>query len=160
MEGFLAPGIGLENWVSRTNYPARNVVPTGPNEMSLYANQNYGQPTSHVRRYSLRWDGFAAVVAPYTGGEMLTKPLVFRGKELMLNFSTSAAGGIRIEVQNAAGKALPGLALADAIEIIGNEIEHVVLWPRGSDLATLAGKPIRLRFVMHDARLYAMQFRA
>ena len=35
MEGFLRPGLGLENWVSRSNYPALNVVPTGADEMSL-----------------------------------------------------------------------------------------------------------------------------
>jgi hypothetical protein len=160
MEGFLCPGIGLENWVSRTNYPSLNVVPTGPNEMSLYANQNYGQPTSHLRRYSLRLDGFAAVSAPYSGGELLTKPLTFAGKELVLNFATSAAGGIRVEVQDAAGKAQRGFALGDSVEVIGNEIERVVQWRGGSDVSALAGNPVRLRFVMKDARLYALQFRA
>jgi hypothetical protein len=73
MEGFINPGLGLENWVSRTNYPALNLVRTGPAEMSLYVGQNYGQPTSHLRRYSMRLDGFAALSAPYGGGEALTK---------------------------------------------------------------------------------------
>jgi hypothetical protein len=159
MEGFLCPGIGPENWVSRTNYPALNVVPTGPHEMSFYVNQNYGQPTSHLRRYSLRLDGFACVRAPYGGGELVTKPLTFTGKELSLNFATSAAGGIRIEIQDAAGKPLPGFTLADAVETIGNEIDRTVRWKSGSDISTLAGKPIRLRLVMRDARLYALQFR-
>jgi len=159
MEGFLCPGIGLENWVSRTNYPALNVVPTGAHEMSLYANQNYGQPTSHLRRYTLRLDGFACVSAPYSGGELLTKPLTFSGKELVLNFATSAAGGIRVEIQDAAGKALSGHALADGVETIGNETGRVVRWRSGSDLGALAGKPVRLRFVMRDARLFAIQFR-
>jgi hypothetical protein len=158
MEGFLAPGIGAENWVSRTNYPALNVVLTGPNEMSLYANQNYGQPTSHLRRYSLRLDGFSAAVAPYAGGELLTKPLTFSGKELALNFATSAAGGIRIEIQDAAGKPLPGFALADAVETIGNETDRVVRWKAGGDVSALAGKVVRLRFVMKDAKLFAFQF--
>jgi hypothetical protein len=40
MEPFVRPGIGLQNWVSRTNYPAQNIVPTGKNEMSLYVNAN------------------------------------------------------------------------------------------------------------------------
>jgi hypothetical protein len=159
MEGFVVPGIGPENWVSRTNYPALNVVQTGPHEMSFYVNQNYGQLTSHLRRYSLRLDGIAAVAAPYAGGEMVTKPLTFTGKELVLNFATSAAGGIRVEVQDAAGKALPGFALADAVETIGNEIDRVARWKGGSDVGSLAGKPVRLRFVMRDARLYALQFR-
>jgi hypothetical protein len=159
MEGFLCPGIGLENWVSRTNYPALNVVRTGPAEMSLYVNQNYGQPTSHLRRYSLRLDGFASVTAPYEGGEMLTRPLTFAGKELSLNFATSAAGGIRVEVQDAAGKPLPGFTLADSVETIGNEIDRAVRWKAGSDVSALTGKPVRLRLVMRDARLYALQFR-
>lgn len=159
-EGFLTPGIGAENWVSRTNYPALNVVQTGPAEMSLYANQNYGQPTSHLRRYSLRLDGFAAAVAPYSGGELLTKPLTFRGKELAVNFATSAAGGVRVEVQDAAGKPLPGFTLADAVETIGNETDRVVRWKAGTDLGAQAGQPVRLRFVMKDARLYSFRFRA
>ncbi len=158
LEGFLCPGIGPENWVSRTNYPALNVVPTGPNEMSLYVNQNYGQPTSHLRRYSLRLDGFACVAAPYAGGELLTKPLTFTGKELVLNFATSAAGGIRVEIQDAVGKPLPGYTLADAVETIGNEIGRAVHWRSGADLGALAGKLVRLRFVMRDARLYSLQF--
>lgn len=159
-EGFLTPGIGPENWVSRTNYPALNVVQTGPHEMSLYANQNYGQPTSHLRRYSLRLDGFAAAVAPYAGGELVTKPLTFKGKELELNFATSAAGGIRVEIQDAAGKPVPGFALADSVETIGNEIARVVRWKGGADVSSLAGKTVRVRFVMKDAKLYAFHFRA
>lgn len=159
-EGFLAPGIGAENWVSRTNYPALNVVPTGPHAMSLYANQNYGQPTSHLRRYSLRLDGFAAAVAPYAGGELLTKPLTFAGTELALNFATSAAGGIRVEIQDANGKPIQGFTLADSVETIGNEIDRVVRWKSGSDVSSLAGKSVRLLFKMKDAKLFAYQFRA
>jgi hypothetical protein len=157
MEAFVAPGIGAENWTSRTNYPALNVVQTGPHEMSVYVNQNYGQPTAHLRRYSLRLDGFASVQADYDGGEMITKPLTFRGNELLLNFATSAAGGIRVEVQDEAGVPFSGFTLDDCTEIIGNEIERPVAW-KGGKLDKLAGKPIRLRFVMKDADLYAMQF--
>lgn len=159
MEGFLVPGIGPENWVSRTNYPALNVVQTGPSEMSFYANQNYGQPTSHLRRYSLRLDGFARVRAPYAGGEFTTRLLRFAGRALSVNFATSAAGSLRVEIQDAAGKAIPGFALADAAEMIGNEIDRDVRWRAGCDLAALAGRLVRLRFVMKDADLYAVRFR-
>src|SRR5205085_287340 len=69
MEGFVRPGIGLENWVSRTNYPARGIVQTGSNEMSLYVQHNYGQPTHHLVRYAMRLDGLASLHAGYTGGE-------------------------------------------------------------------------------------------
>ena len=159
MTAFVAPGIGYENWTSRTNYPALGVVQTGPAEMSVYVNQNYGQPTSHLRRYAMRLDGFASVHAPYEGGEMLTRPLTFTGSQLLLNFGTSAPGGIRVEVQDEAGKPLPGFALGDCQELIGNEIERPVTW-KGGDLGKLSGTPVRLRFVMKDADLYALRFAA
>ncbi|MGE5192293.1 MAG: hypothetical protein ACM3U2_07290 [Deltaproteobacteria bacterium] len=158
MDGFIRPGVGLENWVSRTNYPALGVVPTGPAEMSVYANQNYGQPTAHLRRYSLRTDGFVSVNAPYDGGELVTKPLVFTGKELTLNFATSAAGSVRAELQDAAGKPLAGFSLADAVETIGNDLDRAVHWKSGSDVSALAGKPVRLRLVLKDADVYALRF--
>lgn len=158
MDGFIRPGVGLENWVSRTNYPALGVVPTGIAEMSVYANQNYGQPTAHLRRYSLRTDGFVSVNASCDGGELLTKPLTFTGKELTLNFATSAAGSVRVELQDAAGAALPGFALADAVETIGNDLDRVIHWKSGTDVSRLVGKPIRLRLVMSDADVYAVRF--
>jgi hypothetical protein len=158
MEAFLAPGIGAENWVSRTNYLALNVVPTGPHEMSFYVNQNYGQPTCHLRRYTLRLDGFASVTAPYGGGELLTRPFTFTGKELVFNFSTSAYGGIRVEMQDAGGKPVTGYTLDDAVELIGNDIDRAVRWKGGKDVSALAGKVVRLRVTMKDARLYALKF--
>ncbi|MHC4366418.1 MAG: hypothetical protein ACYSW8_02255 [Planctomycetota bacterium] len=159
MEGFIRPGIGLQNWVSRSNYPALNVVQTGPDEMSLYVQHDYAQPSAHLRRYSLRLDGFASVSAPYTGGAMTTRPFVFAGDELLLNFATSAPGFIRVEIQDAGGKPIKGYSLDDSQELIGNYIDHPASWRHGTDVNALAGKPIRLRFVMKDADLYSMQFR-
>jgi hypothetical protein len=159
MEGFIKPGLGLENWTSRTNYPALNVVQTGPGEMCLYVNQNYGQPTAHLRRYSLRLDGFASLHADYAGGEMLTKPFTFAGAQLELNFATSAAGSIKIEIQDAAGQALPGFMLADSLDTIGNELDRIVQWKGGSDVSSLAGKPVRLKFVLKDADVFALRFK-
>ena len=158
LSSFVRPGIGAQNWVSRTNYPALNVVQTGPTEMSVYLNQDYAQPTAHLRRYSMRLDGFASAQADFAGGELITKPLKFSGKSLKLNFATSAAGGVRVEIQDASGKAIPGFALADSVEQIGNEIERVVLWKTGSDVSALAGKAVRLRFVLIDADLFAYRF--
>ena len=158
MEGFIRPGIGAEHWTSEANFPALGVVPTGKNEMSLYGNCNAGQPAACLHRYSLRLDGFASVQAPHRGGQMLTKPLVFAGKELLLNFATSAAGDIRTEIQDALGQPIQGYTLEDAVASMGNRIEQAARWKSGSDVSRLADKPVRLRFVMKDADLYAIQF--
>jgi len=158
LSSFVRPGIGAHNWVSRTNYPALNVVQTGPTEMSVYLNQDYAQPSAHLRRYSMRLDGFASAQADFSGGELLTKPFRFSGNQLSLNFATSAAGEIRIEIQDAVGKPIPGFTLAEARSQIGNEIDRAVGWKAGTDVSQLANKPIRLRIVMKDADLYSFQF--
>lgn len=159
LESFLRPGLGPQNWVSRSNYPALNVVQTGPEEMSFYVNRNYGQPTAHLARYALRLDGFASVHAGYRGGELVTKPLRFDGRALEINYSTSAAGGIRVEIQNAGGSPIGGFALADCREIIGDQIARDVVWNGRSDVSALRDKPVRLRFVLKDADLYSFRFR-
>ena len=157
-EAFIRPGIGLGNWVSRSNYPALNIVQTSPTEMSLYVNQNYAQPTAELRRYSMRLDGLASIHAGHDGGELLTKPLVFAGDRLEANFATSAAGGIRLELQDADGTPIPGFSLEDSIELIGNEIARDFAWRGASDLGALAGTPVRLRFVLRDADLFSFRF--
>ena len=159
MEGFIRPGIGLQNWVSRSNYPALNVVQTGEAEMSLYVQHDYAQPTAHLRRYSLRLDGFASIHAPYEGGSFTTKPFTFTGRKLLLNFATSAPGFIKVEIQDVGGQPIEGYNLKDAKELIGNYIDHPAAWKNGTDVSSLSGRPIRLKFFMKDADLYSLQFR-
>jgi len=164
LEGFVRPGLGHSNWTSRTNYPAYGVVQTAPEEMSFYVQRNYGQPTQYLQRFTLRLDGFASVHAPYGGGEMVTKPLAFGGvegaRELVLNYSTSAAGSIWVEIQDESGTPIPGFLLGDSDEIVGDEIERAATWQGNSDVGALAGRPVRLRFVMKDADLFSIRFRA
>ena len=159
LEGFIKPGLEPGNWTSRSNYPTRGIVPTGPGEISIYVGRHNGQPTAHIQRLTLRTDGFASVRAPYAGGEMTTKLLKFTGKELEINYSTAAAGSLKVEIQDEQGRPVPGFSLADAVQIVGDEIERVVTWKQGRDVVGLAGKPVRLRFVMKDAELYSLRFR-
>ncbi len=158
MEAFIRPGIGMDNWVSRSNYPALNVVRTSPSEMSLYVNQDYAQPTAHLHRYSMRLDGFSSLNAGYKGGEVLTKLFTFRGSRLEINYSTSAAGEIRFELQDEKGNTIPGFSLNDSQLIIGNEISRIVTWNGKNDLHELEGKKIRMRILMKDADLYSIHF--
>ena len=158
-EGFIRPGPGARNWITRTTFALRGVVPTGPREISMYVTREGGTRHWHIRRYVLRVDGFASVNAPYDGGEMVTRPLTFSGKELVLNTSTSAAGSVRVEIQSPGGEPVDGYALGDSTEIVGDEIERVAAWENGSDVSSLAGQPVRLRFVLKDADLYSIRFR-
>jgi hypothetical protein len=159
LDSFIRPGIGLGNWVSRSNYPVLNVAQTGPTEMSVYLNQDYAQPGAHLHRYSLRIDGFVSVNAPYSGGELITTPVLFTGDKMVINFSTSAAGYVKVELQDEKGKAIKGFDLKNSQKIVGNEIEKKVTWKGSPNLRALNGKPVKIRFVMGDADLYSFRFK-
>ena len=77
---------------------------------------------------------------------------------LVLNYATSAAGSIRVELQRPNGRPIRGFTLADCPELYGDEIAGEVRWARGASLRACAGQPVRLRFVLSDADLYALQF--
>ena len=159
MEAFVRRGLDPKNWTDRDGTPAWGVVPTGPEEISLYLSEHLRYPTHRLRRFTLRTDGFVSVHADYDGGEFVTKPLAFEGRELVINYSTSAVGSVKVEFQGAKGEPVPGYTLQDSAEIYGDEIEHAVGWKEGGDLSHLAGQPVRLRFVMKDADLYSICFR-
>lgn len=159
MESFIRPGIGLKNWVSRSNYPALNVVQTGPAEMSIYVNQDYAQPSAHLHRYSMRLDGFSSLSGSYEGGEVITKPFTFSGSELEINFSTSAAGEIRIALEDENGRTISGFSKDDCDALIGNEIARTVSWKGNKNVGSHAGKEVRLRIYLKDADLFSFQFK-
>ena len=147
---------------NRSNYMAWGMVrlPGNDREYSMYATEAYYTgPDSRLRRFTYRVDGFVSLRAVEEGGELLTKPLMFAGQALILNFETSGSGSLRVEIQDAAGKPVEGFALDDCLEICGDEIEQVVSWRNGSDVSQLAGTPIQLRFALHDADLYSICFR-
>jgi hypothetical protein len=165
-DAFLRPGIEREGtWQYGQQYIAWHAVetkaklPGAPNELSLYAGESYWTgDSSALRRYTLRLDGFVSVRAPTRGGELHTKPLTFAGNELRLNFSSSAAGGILVEIQDLDGTALPNFSLSDCQTVFGDSLDRTVTWKAGRDVGLLAGKPVRLRFRFDDADLFALRF--
>lgn len=165
-EAFLRPGPQRpDTWLYGHQFIAWHAVPTASSlpgaddELSLYALEGswHGKGNA-LRRYTLRTDGFVSVNAPLAGGELLTKPLVFAGDGLRLNFASSAAGDIRVELQAVDGAPISGLTLDDCPPIFGDTLDRRVVWNGGADLSEWAGKPVRLRFVLRDADLYSFRF--
>jgi hypothetical protein len=165
-EAFLPPGVQRPGtWQYGQQYIACHVVqtapslPGGPDELSLYATEGYWHNRGGIlRRYTLRLDGFVSIRASMAGGEFLSRPLTFTGSRLSLNFATSAAGGIRVELQTPDGKPHEGFALDDCPPVFGDAIDRPVTWKNGPDVAPLAGKPVRLRIELKDADLYSFRF--
>ena len=158
LESFIRPGQDPRNWVARANYPALGLIQTATNELSCFVLRHYGQPSIHLERLTLRLDGFASVHAGYASGELVTRPMRFKGTDLELNLATSAAGSLRVEVQDANGKPLPGFGLQDAEELIGDRVAVRARWKNHPSLPASEGTVVRLRFVLKDADLYSFRF--
>lgn len=158
LEAFIRPGRDQHSWGDRSNMTAWGLIQTGPDEMSVYYSQNYRYSDHHMRRGVLRLDGIASLHAGAKPGELVTKPLTFTGEQLVLNYATSAAGSVQVELQDADGKPLPGFTLADAPELYGDQIAEPYRWKSDASLAKLAGQPIRIRFVLRDADVYSYRF--
>lgn len=165
-EAFLRPGIERPGtWHYGHQYIAWHLVetasdnPGGPDELSLYASESYWTgESSELRRYTMRLDGFVSIHASYAGGELVTRPITFSGRQLELNFATSAAGEIRVELRDMDDKPLPGCSLDECEPLFGDTVSRTVVWKRGSDLSAHIGRPLRLRFSLRDADLYGLRF--
>ena len=168
-EAFLRPGIERTGtWHYGQQYIAWSMVetpsalPGAPREISLYAVEGFWGTIKKgmdvLRRYTIRQDGFVSVNAPMSGGELVTRPFTFEGNSLLLNFSSSAAGEIKIELQDKNGKPIKGFSLEDCESIFGDTIDRTVVWKKGADLRSLKGKTVKIRFVLKDADLYSFRF--
>ena len=164
-EAIIRPGRNSDRWGNRCNYIWYGLIETAsdlpgkPTEYSIFSGEHYYMEGAvKLRRFTYRPDGFVSVNAPFSGGNVLTKPLKFSGANLLLNVSTAAAGLIRVEVQDADGKAVPGYEAANCQEIYGDEIERLVTWQRGPDVSSMQGRPVRLLFILKDADLFSFRF--
>lgn len=158
-EAFIRPGVDEKNWTDRNIMTAWGMLDLTPGEISLYYSEHYRHPTNRLVRATLRTDGFCSLHAGGERGEVVTKPLVFAGGELVINYATSAVGSIRVEVRDVGGTPVGGFGVEDCQVIYGDDIERVVRWKSGSSVSALAGKPVRLVFEMLDADLYSIRFR-
>jgi hypothetical protein len=64
-----------------------------------------------------------------------------------------------VEILDQQGKPIPGFTLADCDPVFGDAIERAVTWKGSTDVSALAGQPIKLRFKLKDADLFAFQFK-
>lgn len=159
-EAFMRPGPEHPaNWVYGSCYPSVGLIstpspfPGAEDEWSFYVYENHwlGVPAEAVR-YSIRKDGFISLHAGDKPASVVTKPFVFEGHELEINFSTSARGYLHLRLC-----ADDGSAALSSGELFGDRINRTV--DLDGDPAALAGKSVHLEIDMLDADFYAFQFR-
>jgi hypothetical protein len=162
-EAFFTPGVEKDrNWVYGDCYLSYMMIETPTEdgkakEISLFVPQpNRGETKTpenaeKLYRYTIRRDGFAYYKAKSCGAVVVTKPLVFEGSKLQINFSTSAFGNIYITMRDKDGNT------AKTCELFGNS-DHRSVRFENAEISDFAGKEVTLTFEMKDAKLYAFEF--
>ncbi|MDO5553970.1 MAG: hypothetical protein Q4G68_09415 [Planctomycetia bacterium] len=163
---FLRPGLRTQdNWAYGDNYIAWNLIETdspemdSPRELSLFSIESFFTGDSiKLRRYSLRIDGFSSIHANHEPGIVVTKPLTFSGKELTINYRTSAAGLLFVEICDDAGEVIPGFEKENCDVLYGDSLDRIVSWKGNKDVSSLAGHSIVLKFYLQEADVYSLKF--
>ena len=168
---FLRPGPGGQ-FDSKQIWALPNPVRMGDELWIYYAGMNWdrvnpagvdpqapdGNRLSGISRAIMRLDGFVSADAPYEGGELVTPAIRFAGKKLELNIDTGGGGSVLVELLEENLEPIEGFTRAEAAPVNGNSVRMPVRWGEVSDVGALAGKPVRIRFMMRDCKLYAFQF--
>lgn len=89
---------------------------------------------------------------------MVTESLVSNGTRLEINAKTVEEGSLKVEIQDVAGNPFDGFSAAECERFAGDSAAHVVAWNGQTDLSQFADKPVRLRFTLENADLYALKF--
>ena len=102
-------------------------------------------------------DRFVSADAGSDGGVLTTIPVRHRGDRLEINTATKPDGQLVVELLDAGGRPLEGFPPSEPFT--GDDLRHVVRFNGQTDVSTLRGKPITLRFRMKNAELYSFAFR-
>ena len=112
---------------------------------------------------TLRRDGFASVTDRWPSGmtrpitrdpsALITRPVRFSGSHCFVNADVS--GSMRVELLDRTGEPIPGFTADRCEALSGDHTRHPVRWSGAPALATLAGSPVRFKFMLDRARLFA-----
>lgn len=62
-----------------------------------------------------------------------------------------------MEVQDAEGRPIPGFALDEQPPVFGDTLDGTIAWNGGGDRSGLIGKPVRFRFELKAADVFAFR---
>jgi hypothetical protein len=156
LESFVRPGMEQKNWGARSNIPALGVIPTGAGEMSFFVTRAYSTKDIFLERMKLRTDGFVSLHAGFSEGFAITKPVILLGNTLLLNYSTSSIGYVKIVLLGEDGKELPGFGEADAKKLTGDKIDGKVLWKNDKTIKDLGKTKVRIKLIAKDADIFSI----
>lgn len=101
---------------------------------------------------TLRRDGF---VSMHTNSEgfLTTRNLTFNGNYFFVN--ADIRGELRVELQDAEGRVIPGFSQQDCIPMKVNSTKYLISWKNNKSVSKLTDKKIRIKFYLNNADLYS-----
>lgn len=106
----------------------------------------------------LRLDGFISVDAGATEGTLTTRPFVFGGSKLVIN-AEAKTGQVLVEILDVDGQPLARFNKRDCDPVHVDRVRQTITWNGKSNLASVAGNPIKLRFYLKNTRLFSFWIR-
>jgi len=103
----------------------------------------------------VRREGLVSLHAPASGGVVCTRRLLWPGGGLLANVD-AGGGEFRVRVSDAQRQPIPGFDYTDCAPFSGDGVAHEVTWGK-LGAGELAGKVIRLEFLLKNAHLYTFR---
>ena len=158
-EAFMRPGPEETfNWVYGDCYPTLGMIetpgsyPGTDNELSIFSFVNHWSNTpTKLLRHTIRLDGFISLNAGYKEQIVVTKPFVFEGNSLHINFSTSAIGFLYFTLKTEDGESIK------SCEIFGDSTDRIVDFEE-DQVSAFNKKRIVMEIRMKDADIYSFYF--
>ena len=145
--------------------PSSTIVTHGDRHWIYYAGANERHGSEQVRFdrthaigvATLRLDGFVSLAADEIEGTVVTRPFKLEGDKLMVNVD-ARDGTVSVEVLDEAGQPLSGFSAAEIVPATRlDELRWQPYWKKHTDLSTIRGKIVQLKFQLRDAKLYSFQ---
>ncbi|MBM3738543.1 MAG: hypothetical protein FJW39_22415 [Acidobacteria bacterium] len=124
----------------------------------LYKAEDTGRKTKFTGSIGLaswKLDRFVSADGHSADSALTTVPLVFSGERLEINASTGNGGSLRVELLDPAGRLLAG----PSDPFRGDEVRAAITWRKNPSVASWKGKPVSVRFLLQNARLFSFAFR-
>ncbi|MCD6394027.1 MAG: hypothetical protein J7M40_11030 [Planctomycetes bacterium] len=103
----------------------------------------------------LRRDGFASLNAGQTPGQIVTRPMTFKGEGLFVNAEVADGGWVKAAVLSRDSEPIESYTLDDSIALTRDTTKGRMAWKSNKELVPPGEDHLRILFRMKNARLYS-----
>jgi len=105
----------------------------------------------------LRRDGFASLNAGDTPGQLITRPMTFKGKHLFVNAEVGEGGWVKAAILTRDSDSMESYTLADSVAATEDATKSRMTWKSKQQVATSSDDHLRFVFQLKNAKLYSFQ---